>query len=298
MSRTRVTEMNAELPFMTDNRNHFDPAQAPLRVLRVGKTSLEASNSWHFVNSDVGSVGYIGSMDADCVLIEAGHMGAISLAALHRAGLPLVMVVGADDCLTATTDDEVTALIDAADGYVLPDDSDTVVAAVLARAAAGTTTGLRVADLSDGVSRTMQALSVEASRIAEQLSALAALETAAASPVRTVDAALVRRLIKLRRDRGRFFPDEIFADPAWDMLLDLIAAQLERKLVPVSSLCIAAAVPTTTALRWIRSLNEAGLFVRRIDNLDARRSYVELSETAAAAMLAYLRMFSDQFAPR
>lgn len=85
---------------------------------------------------------------------------------------------------------------------------------------------------------------------------------------------LVRRQIKLRRDRERFVPADIFADPAWDMLLDLFATKLEGKRVPVSSPCIAAAVPATTALRWIRSLTEAGIFVRQVDRDDARRSHV------------------------
>jgi DNA-binding MarR family transcriptional regulator len=82
------------------------------------------------------------------------------------------------------------------------------------------------------------------------------------------------------------------------MLLDLTAARLEGKRVPVSSLCIAAAVPTTTALRWIRSLTEAGLLDRYTDPSDARRSHIEIAETAATAMLAYLRVFSAAFALR
>ena len=28
--------------------------------------------------------------------------------------------------------------------------------------------------------------------------------------------------------RSRYFDEDMFADPAWDMLLDLFAAQLER----------------------------------------------------------------------
>ncbi|MFZ4690268.1 MAG: winged helix DNA-binding protein [Polymorphobacter sp.] len=117
-------------------------------------------------------------------------------------------------------------------------------------------------------------------------------------PDRPVDAALVRRLLRVRRDRDRYFPADIFADPAWDMLLDLIAAQLEGRQLPVSSLCIAADVPTTTALRWVRSLTEAGIFERSVDPADARRSHVRLSDTAATAMLAWLRAFSAQFVPR
>jgi hypothetical protein len=42
--------------------------------------------------------------------------------------------------------------------------------------------------------------------------------------------------------RARFFQEELFADPAWDMLLDLLQAEIAQHRVPVSSLCIAAAV--------------------------------------------------------
>ena len=68
--------------------------------------------------------------------------------------------------------------------------------------------------------------------------------------------------------------------------------------MPVSSLCIAASVPTTTALRWIRSLMEAGLFDRYTDPADARRSHVEITDAAANAMMGYLRAFSEAFAVR
>ena len=57
-------------------------------------------------------------------------------------------------------------------------------------------------------------------------------------------------------------------------------------------------MPTTTALRWIRSLTEAGLLQRRLDSRDARRSHVELADTATDAMLGYLRAFNDAFAVR
>src|SRR3546814_10077844 len=48
--------------------------------------------------------------------------------------------------------------------------------------------------------------------------------------------AQVRGLIRARRTRDQFFRNELFADPAWDMLLDLMAARLEHKRVSVSSL--------------------------------------------------------------
>lgn len=102
--------------------------------------------------------------------------------------------------------------------------------------------------------------------------------------------ALLRQLIRARRLRERFFEAEMFADPAWDMLLDLMLARMEGRAVAVSSLCIAAAVPPTTALRWIKRLTDEGLFVRTADPLDGRRVFIDLSEPAAISMMRYLRL--------
>ncbi len=103
-------------------------------------------------------------------------------------------------------------------------------------------------------------------------------------------AALVRRLIRLRRMREHFFAADMFADPAWDMLLDLYAARLERAQVSVSSLCIAAAVPATTALRWVKSMTDAGIFVRMADPHDGRRVFIALSEASAEALDRYFAL--------
>ncbi|MBB4640849.1 helix-turn-helix domain-containing protein [Rhizorhapis suberifaciens] len=102
-----------------------------------------------------------------------------------------------------------------------------------------------------------------------------------------VTARELREMLRLRRLRDQFFPGEMFADPAWDMLLDLMAARLSNQRVSVSSLCIAAAVPATTALRWIRALSDNGLFLRQADPADGRRVFIALSETAAEAMTSY-----------
>jgi len=104
----------------------------------------------------------------------------------------------------------------------------------------------------------------------------------------TVDAAHVRRAIRARRLRDTFFGSGLFEDPAWDMLLDLFAAELEGAQVSVSSLCIAAAVAPTTALRWIGKLADAGLFERRPDPIDRRRAFMVLTDRASEAMRAYV----------
>lgn len=103
----------------------------------------------------------------------------------------------------------------------------------------------------------------------------------------SVDAAAIRSIIRARRLRAHFFGAGLFADPAWDILLDLTAARLEGRSVAVSSLCIAAAVPATTALRWIKQLTETGLLRRVADPVDGRRVFIELTDGAARMMMAY-----------
>lgn len=110
----------------------------------------------------------------------------------------------------------------------------------------------------------------------------------AAPATQPVTAADIRKIIRGRRLRDQFFADGLFEDPAWDMLLDLYAAALEGAQVSVSSLCIAAAVAPTTALRWIGRMTDAGLFVRQPDPFDRRRAYLGLSTEARAKMEHYL----------
>ena len=104
-----------------------------------------------------------------------------------------------------------------------------------------------------------------------------------------LSAAQVRAHIRDRRARASYFPDALFADPAWDILLDLMAARLEGRTVSVSSLCIASAVPPTTALRWIKTLTDDNFLERSADPVDGRRIFVHLTDRAVAAMEAYFQ---------
>lgn len=101
------------------------------------------------------------------------------------------------------------------------------------------------------------------------------------------DPRLVRQIIRQRQARGRFFDGDLFADPAWDILLDLTAVRAEHERVSVTSLCIASGVPPTTALRWISQMTEMGLLERVEDEQDRRRAFIALSDRAADAMARY-----------
>lgn len=194
--------------------------------------------------------------------------------------------------------DPVTARISDPSIDLLVDASPVERVATLVRVTAQHNAPHRLHDVSrdNGTARLRQ-LSDEVGRIAATLARLsvgpgeAPLEKPVSpkSDVPAVSLEAVRQVIRARRLRSRFFEEELFADPAWDMLLDLLQAEIAQHRVPVSSLCIAAAVPATTALRWIKSMTDAGLFMRRADPHDGRRVFVELSPKASQAMRQYFR---------
>jgi DNA-binding MarR family transcriptional regulator len=167
-------------------------------------------------------------------------------------------------------------------------------AAALAMALSGALEEKGVSDVGKDNAARLRQLSDEMGRIASTLARLSSGPGSPAikpgdgkAPAPEVDAESVRAIIRARRLRSRFFSEELFADPAWDMLLDLLQAEIAQLRVPVSSLCIAASVPATTALRWIKTMTEQGLFVRRADPHDGRRVFVELAPAASEAMRRY-----------
>jgi hypothetical protein len=192
--------------------------------------------------------------------------------------------------------DPVAARIDDTGVELIVDADDAERAAALAIAASRAALPRRLSDVaSDQNAARLRQLSDEVGRIAATLARLSANPPTPARPVPPakleeipeISADTVRAVIRARRLRARFFPEELFADPAWDMLLDLLQAEIAQLRVPVSSLCIAAAVPATTALRWLKTLVQQGLFVRRADPHDGRRVFVELAPATSQALRRY-----------
>lgn len=154
----------------------------------------------------------------------------------------------------------------------------------------------------------LRRLDEEVARIAETLARLTRRHVATAEPARPAGfvgdrrpayapppadlappatAHDIRKAIRARRLRDQHFDRSLLEDPGWDMLLDLFAAELEGREVSVSSLCIAAAVAPTTALRWIGKMTDAGLFDRRPDPFDRRRAFMGLTNAAREGMQRY-----------
>jgi len=108
---------------------------------------------------------------------------------------------------------------------------------------------------------------------------------------RRVDAAigeLAAASYAARRRRDRAFADlQLFGEPAWDILLDVAAAEGRGERLQITSVCIGACVPETTALRWIGVLERRGLLRREHDLADQRRSFVRLTADGARRLRSF-----------
>jgi hypothetical protein len=100
-------------------------------------------------------------------------------------------------------------------------------------------------------------------------------------------AAAGRAMLASRRKMEQYFPN-LFADPARDMLLDLFVAVEEGRDMSVTSCCIAAMVPPTTALRWLALLKEQGLVLEEPDTRDRRQKLLHLAPYARAQMRDFM----------
>lgn len=99
---------------------------------------------------------------------------------------------------------------------------------------------------------------------------------------------IAQTLYRLRRRRERLFAPGLFSDPNWDLLLDLYASEQGGGRVSITSACIAAISPTSSALRCLKQLEELGMVYRERDPMDGRRTYVRLSVGAMMKMESLL----------
>ena len=101
------------------------------------------------------------------------------------------------------------------------------------------------------------------------------------------------KLYRERRRRERIFSSDLFGEPAWDILLDLFSAHLQNKRISVTSVCIAANVAPTTALRWISELQENLLIERFDSDTDRRVKWVRLTDSASKLMFEYFKTIAE-----
>lgn len=136
------------------------------------------------------------------------------------------------------------------------------------------------------IQRRLDALARDVEAIRETLAAVA-VRVEAGGPRDAATAA--EALLSARRTRGESLGSNLFADPAWDMLLSLFIAAERSEALSISRLCATAGVAQTTALRWLEQLEQSQLVMRSPDLADARRTLVSLAPEAREKMRILVR---------
>lgn len=102
----------------------------------------------------------------------------------------------------------------------------------------------------------------------------------------TIEAGVERELKALEL-RHRTFPKAAHDQIAWAMLLVAYQHGSQRRKLSASALCSHAYAPSTTALRWLRVLEDAGMVESEVDQNDRRRRWIRISDQARGLMVRY-----------
>ena len=89
-----------------------------------------------------------------------------------------------------------------------------------------------------------------------------------------------------RRRRRKHFPQDMFGEPAWEILL-LLYVQKDGRRFTVTALAQALDLPQNSTGRWLRYLETAGLALRTPHKLDQRSIIAEVSQEGIRAVEAY-----------
>ena len=103
-----------------------------------------------------------------------------------------------------------------------------------------------------------------------------------------------RRARQRRRYRTELIgAEELFGDPAWDMLITVFIHGCEGTKIAMNDLCRASCVSPSGALRRVHKLCEAKILTLIADPYDGRRHFVELTPEATQSLTAYFSERED-----
>ena len=100
--------------------------------------------------------------------------------------------------------------------------------------------------------------------------------------------ARAERLYAERRRRDALFPDELFGEPAWDLLLAMFVARDRNQAMILCRAYTAAGVTDTTGRRLLDRMEADGLITRRRAPRSRKMRIVELTELAVERLTDYL----------
>lgn len=98
----------------------------------------------------------------------------------------------------------------------------------------------------------------------------------------------VKNLRKSRQKRAIFYPEILFGEPGWDILLDIYQAEMEGRATTIKAASLASNVSDTSALRWICILEKHGLLIRTCRHNQSRRFYLRTTPKAFSSMSMYI----------
>lgn len=116
----------------------------------------------------------------------------------------------------------------------------------------------------------------------DQLSALLGRKTLRRPPSLSEDHIL--SVISLRRARGAMLGESLFSEPAWDILLELYAAELGGRTMTLADLARAINTPSPVATRWQAALEDNGLTRSTVDPADPGCVRVRLTPEGSSKM--------------
>ena len=136
------------------------------------------------------------------------------------------------------------------------------------------------------------ALSEQVNRVAESLAELALRPAETAKGSRRADhrrtlGKSVASEIRARRERARYLPDVPLGEPAWDILLHLLHAELCDCEASLAAVCRASGHPEHVGLRWLDALAAQGLVELRVSANSPPTKIVELMPGARTALRRY-----------
>lgn len=102
------------------------------------------------------------------------------------------------------------------------------------------------------------------------------------------------RILRWRRIQRDIFPEAVFRESCWDIMLLCFTGQLADRRIYVKQLRNELDESGTALLRRIQELEDAGMIRRQRDEMDGRRTVVRLTDTAIAAMSRFFRLINER----
>ena len=109
-----------------------------------------------------------------------------------------------------------------------------------------------------------------------------------------VAVAAAKKAVRDRRSRTAFMGSrEIFGEPAWDILLDLLIKQASEERVSERSTFMNAGPNATTLDRWLAVLEQNGLIRSEPDPVNDNHRLIQLTPAGYEGMLRYLESIAS-----